>query len=400
MATPKPPRVPAYRLHKPSNRAYVRINGRFFYLGKYGSQESHDAYAAAVHDYLAGRPIAPSRRLPDPLPEASKLTVRQLADRYIKHAEGYYLKNGVPTSEPGLVANALGRVTKFFADLPAEQFGPLCLEQVRDAMVEDRLKRTTINGFMGRIRRAFKWAASRELIPASTHLALSLVDGLKAGRSGAVDSEPVTPVAKQVVDAALAEMPEVVADMVRFQRYSGCRPGEVCAIRPCDIDRSGDVWRYLPPGHKTIHLGRRRVILIGPRAQGVLLRYLARGPEEYCFQPVDSELKRRALANAIRRTPAGYGNTIGSNRKDNPQRQAGKRYTKNSYAQAIRRACLRAEVEHWTPNQLRHTFATEVRRDHGLEVAQILLGHANAKVTEIYANRDEVHGANVARLIG
>ncbi len=25
--------------------------------------------------------------------------------------------------------------------------------------------------------------------------------------------------------------------MVRFQRFTGCRPNEVCIIRPCDVDR-------------------------------------------------------------------------------------------------------------------------------------------------------------------
>ena len=43
----------------------------------------------------------------------------------------------------------------------------------------------------------------------------------------------------------------------------------------------------------------------------------------------------------------------------------------------------------WSPNQLRHTRATEIRSKHGLEAAQVILGHAKADVTQIYAERDK-----------
>jgi site-specific recombinase XerD len=36
---------------------------------------------------------------------------------------------------------------------------------------------------------------------------------------------------------------------------------------------------------------------------------------------------------------------------------------------------------------LRHTFATRVRKEHGLEAAQVLLGHSKADTTQIYAER-------------
>ena len=42
----------------------------------------------------------------------------------------------------------------------------------------------------------------------------------------------------------------------------------------------------------------------------------------------------------------------------------------------------------WHPNQLRHTVGTEIRARHGLEAAQVVLGHSNAKITEVYAERD------------
>ncbi len=57
-------------------------------------------------------------------------------------------------------------------------------------------------------------------------------------------------------------------------------------------------------------------------------------------------------------------------------------------------------VAEWAPNQLRHTFATRARRDHGLNVAQALLGHARSATTEIYAETTNDLAAEVARLLG
>ena len=55
---------------------------------------------------------------------------------------------------------------------------------------------------------------------------------------------------------------------------------------------------------------------------------------------------------------------------------------------------------HWHPHQLRHSYATRVRKEFGLEAAQILLGHTKADVTQIYAERDMGRAATVAAKIG
>lgn len=402
MAAPTPPKTPRYLLHKPSDRAYVRVEGRFIYLGRYGSQASHDTYAAVVATILAG---GSPHAIPLPLRNAAAdpgptLTVRGLASRYLAHAEAYYVKNGKQTAEVGMIRLGLHQAVAAFGDLPACEFGPLCLETVRDSMVETSLARTTVNGRVQRVRRAYKWAASKELIPAAVHHALTMVEGLKSGRTEARETAPVMPIADNVVEATLPQLPEVVADMVQMQRLTGARPGEVCSLRPCDVDRSGDVWTYRPGSHKTEHHGRDRVVFVGPRAQAVLLRYLARDPLTHCFRPCDSEAKRRAQQHAARTTPMSCGNRPGTNVKAIPSRSAGERYTKDTYANAIRRACIRAGVEHWSPNRLRHTYATTVRRDHGLEAAQVTLGHSTAKTTEIYAEKNHEAGAAVAGLIG
>ena len=54
----------------------------------------------------------------------------------------------------------------------------------------------------------------------------------------------------------------------------------------------------------------------------------------------------------------------------------------------------------WHLNQLRHTSATEVRRQFGLEASQVVLGHSKADVTQVYAERDQALAADVMRQIG
>jgi integrase len=101
---------------------------------------------------------------------------------------------------------------------------------------------------------------------------LSTVAGLR--RTAAKDPEPVGPVSDAEIDAALPFMPPPIRTMVQLQRLSGCRPGEICLLRPLDVDRSGDVWCYHPQTHKTQHKGLERHIFFGPQAQQLLRVWL------------------------------------------------------------------------------------------------------------------------------
>lgn len=345
---------------------------------------------------------------------------------YLKYAADYYRKDGRQTSELSGVRYALRYVKTLYGRKRCDEFGPIALQAVRERMVEDGWSRGTINQQVRRITRMFRWGVSQQLIPASIDHALSTVPGLRRGRTEAKESVPVLPVEDSVVEATISHLPAVPADMVRLQRLTGMRPAEVCIMRPCDLDRSGEVWTYRPESHKTQHHGRERVVYVGPQAQAVLLRYLARDAAAYCFRPVDSEAKRRAAQHAARKTPLSCGNRPGTNRRRKPKVSAGERYTTASYRRAISRACDLAfphpdlgnlkpsqlfpaqlvelrkwQSDHrWAPNQLRHSAATTIRREFGLEAAQVALGHATASVTQVYAERDSKLGIEVARRIG
>jgi integrase len=83
-----------------------------------------------------------------------------------------------------------------------------------------------------------------------------------------------------------------------------------------------------------------------------------------------------------------------------PQAAPGARYTPVSYARAVARACRKAGVPAWKPNQLRHAVGTEVRKVYGLEGAQVVLGHSKADVTQVYAERDHDLARRIAADLG
>jgi integrase len=253
-------------------------------------------------------------------------------------------------------------------------------------MIEAQLSRGVVNQRIGRIKRMFKWAVAEELVPESVYRALLAVDGLKAGRSAARETEPVLPVSDAHVDAVLPFLSRPLQGLVQVQRMTGMRPGEVMRMRGADLDTSGTVWFFRPIHHKTAWRQKTRTIPIGPRCQQILQSFLKPDPQAFLFSPQDGREDWFAAKRAARKSKVPPSQLC--RRKANPRRKPRECYSRHSYAAAIARACVKAGVPRWHPNQLRHTRATEIRRQYGLEAAQVLLGHARANVTEVYAERN------------
>ena len=368
--------LPKYRKHASSGQAVVTLMGRDVYLGPHGTKSSKIEYDRVIAEWLAaGRPSCP--------PKQPDLTIVELARAYIRYARKYYRKNGVSTGTAEAIELTLKTLGKFYSRTPVRDFGPLALQAMQQKFIDMGQARRYINDNIDRIRRMFRWGVANEMVNPGVAQALAAVPGLRKGRTEAREAKPIMPVDDAVVEATLPYLPPVVKDMVQFQRLTGSRPGEVCILRPCDVDRSNDVWFYRPESHKTEHLGRERCICVGPKAQAVLQRYLLRDEEDFCFSPVDSEKTRRANQHAKRLVPLHYGNRPGTNRKRRPKRSPGRHYTNDSYRRAVHRGVDVAnkarkkeadtngtEVEllpRWSPNQLRHTAATEIRKLYGMK---------------------------------
>jgi len=183
--------------------------------------------------------------------------------------------------------------------------------------------------------------------------------------------------------------------MVRLQALTGMRPGEVVAMRMRDIDRTDEVWTYVPASHKTEHHGHQRAISLDPTAQLTIEAFFKADPEAYLFSPRDAVEVISMRRRAARKTPMTPSQQA-RRTKSKPKRTPKECYSTDSYRRAISRSCKKAGIDPWNPNRLRHSHATDVRRDHGLEAVQVSLGHSKADVTQIYAERNTALAKKVA----
>ena len=405
--------VPAYRLHKPSGQARVIIQGRHVYLGSYGSPESREKYARVIAelatDHGSNGHSSSSTRC------SAAILINELILAYWQFAKRYYVKDGEPTKELTCMREALLPLRQLYGSTPADQFGPKSLAAVRQQMVDSGLSRGVVNRRIGRIKRVFKWAVAEELIPPSAHHGLQTVVGLRYGRTEARETEPIKPVPNEHVDAVLPFLPPQISAMIQLQRYTGMRPGEVVKMRACDIDMSGEVWIYERAEHKNRWRGHRRLIPLGPRAQAEIKPFLDRDPQQYMFSPLEAEawrLERRPVHQKENRKTPIYPSELKAReeaklarRKRKSKRPRKACYDTDSYRRAITYGIVKAgkasvKIPSWHPNQLRHNRGTEIRKEFGIEAAQVVLGHARADVTEVYAEKNLALAMKIAKELG
>ena len=433
-----PSAVPAYRRHKQSGQAVVTLNGRDHLLGRHDSAASRTEYDRLIAEWFAGGRQLPREGVLD-------LNIAELIAKFWIHAQAYYVDpHGRPTSEQSTLQQAMNPLLKLYRNTPAREFGPLKLKAVRETMIAADWGRGHINKQICRIRQLFKWGAANELVPASVHHGLAAVDGLRVNRSAARESKPVLPVPEQILNETLPNLSATIRDMVNLQLVTAMRPGEVCAMRRIDIDTTAKLWLYKPEHHKTEHHGHERTVYLGRRAQEIIGRYLKPNLQAHLFSPVEAEAERRRRQHEQRLkngTPLSCGNIPGSNRKKKPLRTVGERYDVAGYRRAIARACDKAfelpehlvepvtpkqksdataaglmtaeaiegrrlkriawRTDHtWHPHQLRHNAATRLRREYGLEAAQVILGHKTLSVTQVYAEKNVAAAQKIMAEVG
>jgi len=393
----------AYCLHKSSGRAYVTLDGKPVYLGHHGSPESVDAYDALMGEWIArGRQSA----VPDEAAESASsalgtgLTITELVAAFITWARDYYSEPviaadgspelddaGNPRRKPaGAYVNhtlALRPLVRLYGSTPAKEFGPLKLESLRSEAlkpygqtgIDPRTKKPRVikcrgwsrrvaNQNISRIRSAFKWAVSREMIPATVYSALLTMGPLEKGKGGARELPKVKPANQADVDRVLMLLPPTVAAMVQVEAITGMRPSEVCAMRGADIDRSNRArWTYTPTRHKTLAHDIERVIYLGPKCQKILTPMLRVG---FIFSPRDPDTWRREQA-AKSRTSEPTRKQLAAREENAKRHRFADHYTAQTYYRSIRYACKAAGLDqHWGPNRLRHLAATNIRKSHGL----------------------------------
>lgn len=388
-------RFPSYCHHKASGQAVVRLANRDIYLGRYGSPGSREKYERLISEWASVH-LGPSHQIDLGSLINSDTRICELFVAYLGYAKTYYVKNGKPTNETQNMIQAMRPVTELYTTIQVADFGPMALKVVRERMIEQNLSRKVINARVNRIRRIFKWGVENQIVEPAVLQALQAVAPLKSGRSKARETDPIRPVPIEYVEAVKPRVSRQVAAMIDLQLLTGMRPGEVVLMRTCDLDMSGPTWAYRPQTHKTEHHGIERLICLGPKAQEVARPFLRIHAQAYLFRPIDAVHEMNRLRRKRAKSP---GNSKRS-RKRKPLKSPGEHYTSQSYCYAIHKACKLAEIPCWGPNRLRHTAATNLRKEFGIEAARVILGHTSAAMTEVYAEMDRTKAADIMSQVG
>lgn len=402
-------RGPTLRRHR-DGRGIATFNGRQLTFGRFDDPEARVRFAAFVARWEAN-----SRHLPEDVlePERSPLTATQLADGFVEHLKAKHnaewLANNLASYE-----SAMRPLREHLGALPARELTPKKLRFLRDRMIatprsdddpRPRWCRSEINRRMRAVKAALRWAVSEELVRPEILHGANAIDGLRAGEHGTREGKRRQPVPEEHVREVLPFLSSPVAAVVELLLLTGARPSELLDIRPCDIDKTpGNVWIRKLDRHKNAKRGKVREIVFGPAAQEVLRRFLDRVPrptaDRPLFSPRDALAEQNRARRAQRETPLypSHAARYERERAGRPERVVGDRYDTAALGKALDRAIAAANekreaegrepMARWTLYALRHAAALRIRREHGLEAARALLGHAGATMTEWYAAVD------------
>lgn len=367
-------------------RLWVGGKRKQFTLGPTGSAEARAEYARLLAERQAKGGISP-------LNKTISYTVAELIVQYLEER---------PRGDRRAAHRqhrAVSRLQELYGHTEARDFSPRGMVALQHSWIAESLSRRYVQHLAKEIRQFFRWCVAEDYVPAPVADALWYTGLLD--RDACPFRPRVRPVEDAVVDQTLPHLPAIVRAMIRLQRFTGMRPGEVCYLRPCDVDQGWKVieqvpiWLYRLDEHKNDWRGHYRWIPIGPQGQEVLKPFLQRDPVAYCFSP--REVSRQFLEE--------HGRAVHFGRTRTP----GVRYRTESLDKVVRMACDRVdrllharkaeagEVVHqgerlfprWTPNQVRHQVGTLIETELGREDARCALGHKHPSTTAIYAEQVE-----------
>jgi integrase len=383
-------KLPSYQKHV-SGQAFVKLNGVTHYLGPWNSRTSKVQYDRIVAQWLASS-RSPAFGVPE---DRKEVTVVQIIAQYRSWAVDYYRdETGRPTGTAENIRPIMKRLRKWYGSELASEFTALALKDVVRRLIAEGLSISTVNDAICRIRHMFRWAASEKLVNVAVYQELDTVQMERQGRSKAKPKRIVEAVSDADIEATLPHLPAIVRDMVKLQRLTGARPGELCNMRVSEISAAGDVLIYQPGHHKTKHHGKSRSIVIAGSAIEIIKPYLW-GDGEFVFSSAKSMEQVLSERSAKRVTPPSCGNKPKAGRKIT----GGEKYREDSYRRCITRACEKAGIEPWSPNQLRHAAAVDIQSTLGIEAVAAMLGHSKIDTSKIYAKHNLALAIEAAKAI-
>ena len=395
--------------------AYARFDRRVVSFGPVGP-EADRLFQRALAEWLAN-----GQRLPEADDEMP--TVADVIAAFLEHAE----KEHRPV-ELSKFRRAFLPVLNRFRALPAASFDVSCLEIVQRHLAHDlhervvtrrqkrrkadpdqptsrssthRLSRATIRSRINAVRKCWRWAEQRRMVPPGSWEHLRTLEHVKPGRTPAKESKMVDPVPWGQVEAVLPHLTSPIRTCVLLQWWSGMRPSEALTMTGRQIQRTGTVWLYRPVQHKGVWRGRDRIVRLGPKAQAILEPVLKLDPDAAVISPLDAYLEVRSRKRARRRTRVQPSQKARDEKNAQKEPPVGQFYDVNSYRTAIHRACDLAAVPRWSPHRLRHACAARLFEQGEFEAARAVLGHSRLDMTRHYAaSADHRLAADVMARLG
>ena len=430
-------KLPALRFHKPSKQFYAWQGNRRIYFG-----EKHADAVERYHRFIATI-IVPADQSTSATATAasakSSLTVAEAVLLYYKHKQKELEDGRIRRYTLDRVRAATRAVAEACGEMPVCEFRGKALEKVQQYLVKRRLRRKVrgnrkrpprfdpnatlsrqyANLVLSSVMLCWSWLVKEEIVPPD-NLAIMREVAPIGEQPGVRESTRITPVSVDVVEATLPECHPTLTAMIRLQQLTGMRPGEICAMRRCDLstlpseriklpksnyevsarEHNGQrIWLYAPGTHKTLRKRKVRVILIGPRAQEILYPYLNREPQAHIFNPNEAVQLYRKLQRERRQSPVQPSQVERAKRNRAKGGKVSEReyYTSESYGRAVARAIDRTNaarvakgiepIPTWAPNQLRHAVATEVAERFDEATAAALIGHSGMDTIKVYAEQ-------------
>lgn len=238
--------------------------------------------------------------------------------------------------------------------------------------------REGVNKKLKAARRIAKWGVSCRLCPPSLFDILKAVEGLKHGQARAKEGDKRKACTVEQFELTAELMPEYGRWALWLLRWSGARPSEVLTLKSDEltkVDENGEtLYRADKADHKNAGKGKDRAIYFSPPVVALLDELIAATtPEDpYLFSMARVAASEPGLFRAAKPGAACL--------------------TFDLLAGWVTRYAKLAEVDHWTPYQLRHLRSTEIANFAGKEAAQAAAGHSQATMTDTYTK-----GANAEK---
>jgi len=169
-----------------------------------------------------------------------------------------------------------------------------------------------------------------------------------------------------------------------------------------EIDRSEELWRYVPGSYKTEQYVGKIEFFLGKAEQDLIAPYLeGKKPGEAVFS-YRAYLEEKRIARRATRKTKVQPSQVARDKRNRERRKPPEFFDRISYRLAVRygiAAARRAGVEipYWTPYRIRNSTATKIEIQYGDKEAQAQLGHKSVNMTKRYSKAAAVLREQLAR---